>query len=171
MSMSSISDFPRATFLKRLAAMVYDTLVATAVAISSGIIITVVLILLLENNVFSMQGYHHAKDVIQNFAPYQYIIQAWVTAWVLGFFLWFWTNGGQTIGMRAWRLRIQSTNGRPLTYLRMFIRMLASLAGLGTLLIIFNPNKKRALQDLLSQTEVIQLSKEANHHRTWNNMK
>ena len=30
------------------------------------------------------------------------------------FFGWFWTRGGQTLGMRAWRFEVQTTSGRPL---------------------------------------------------------
>ena len=81
--MSASDQFPRATLIKRLAAMIYDALVALAVAVSSGIIITLVLILLLENNVLSMQGAEHTKDVIQSSVIYQTIIQG---GSVLGFF-------------------------------------------------------------------------------------
>lgn len=165
--MSASDQFPRATLIKRLAAMIYDALVALAVAVSSGIVITLVLILLLENNILSMQGAEHTKDVIQSSVVYQTIIQVWVGFWVLGFFLWFWTHGGQTIGMRAWRIRLHSCNNKPLTYSRMLLRVLTALGGIGTLFIIFNPRKKRALQDIATQTEVLQLTKEANHHRTW----
>lgn len=31
----------------------------------------------------------------------------------LAFFGWFWTHGGQTLGMRAWRLHLRRSNGQP----------------------------------------------------------
>lgn len=31
----------------------------------------------------------------------------------LAFFGWFWTHGGQTLGMRAWRLHLRRGNGEP----------------------------------------------------------
>ena len=164
------TKFPPASFFKRLAAIMYDLLVALAVAICAGMVITVMLIILLENGVLSMAGFEHTKDVIQQSRLYQSIIQAWTLTWVLGFFLWFWKNGGQTIGMRAWRLRIQSTNGKPITYARVLLRMVTSLFGIGTLLIIFNPKRRKALQDLATHTEIVQLSKEANHHKTWTSL-
>jgi uncharacterized RDD family membrane protein YckC len=34
----------------------------------------------------------------------------------LGFFGWFWTHGGQTLGMRAWRLRVRRLDGRALRW-------------------------------------------------------
>ena len=128
------------------------------------------LIILLENGVLDMQGFEHSKDAIQQSVVLQSVIQGWIGLWVTGFFVWFWKNGGQTIGMRAWRLKIQSTNGQPVSYLRILIRAIGSLCGVGTLLIIFNPRNKRALQDLLSHTEVVQLSKEENHHRSWHSL-
>lgn len=35
----------------------------------------------------------------------------------LGFFGWFWTHGGQTLGMRAWRLRARRSDGQPMRWL------------------------------------------------------
>lgn len=32
-----------------------------------------------------------------------------------GFFAWFWMHGGQTLGMRAWRIRLVSTSGQSVT--------------------------------------------------------
>jgi len=34
----------------------------------------------------------------------------------LAFFGWFWIHGGQTLGMRAWRLQVQRLDGRPLRW-------------------------------------------------------
>lgn len=91
-------------------------------------------------------------------------------AWVLGFFVWFWRNGGQTIGMRAWRLRLFSTTEQPLTYRRALWRTLCSLGGLGTLLVLFDVRHKQSLQDRLAKTEMLVLSKEANHHAAWKDL-
>lgn len=35
----------------------------------------------------------------------------------LAFFGWFWTHGGQTLGMRAWKLQVRRINGTPLRWL------------------------------------------------------
>ncbi|TJY61111.1 RDD family protein [Sinimarinibacterium sp. CAU 1509] len=40
----------------------------------------------------------------------------------LGFFGWFWTHGGQTLGMRAWRLKLRRVDGRALTWLNALTR-------------------------------------------------
>jgi uncharacterized RDD family membrane protein YckC len=90
-----------------------------------------------------------------------------VATWVTGFFVWFWRNGGQTIGMRAWRMRLYSTNEQSLGYGRAFLRMLYSLGGLGTLLVLLDVKYKQSLQDRLAGTEMRVLSKEANDHKSW----
>ncbi|UAA38590.1 RDD family protein [Paraneptunicella aestuarii] len=159
--------FPRAGFMRRLAAMVYDILMAVAVGMVAAMVMIVTMTLLLENGVLDKHGYEHVSDVIQHSEPFKYTIRIWVSAWVLGFFLWFWRNGGQTIGMRAWRMRLFSTDDRPLTYTRALYRIIASLGGLGTLLVLFDIKNKQSLQDRLAKTEMLVLTKAANDHKAW----
>lgn len=63
--MSDQSAFPRAGFIRRLAAMIYDALVAVAVGMCAALVAIVVLVLLLENNVLDKQGAEHVSEVIQ----------------------------------------------------------------------------------------------------------
>lgn len=157
----------RASFFRRLLAMVYDTLVAVAVGMCAAMVLIVTLVVLLKNGVLDLRGYGEPADLIQNSLLYKTVIQLWVGAWVAGFFLWFWKKGGQTLGMRAWRLRIYSTVEEPVTWPRLLLRLIASLGGLGTLLVLFDIKNKQSLQDRLAKTEVLKLSKEANDHKSW----
>ena len=161
------SDVKRAGFIRRLLAMVYDTLVAIAVGMCAGLVLIVTLVVLLKNGVLDMQGYAEPSQTIQASLLYTLIIQGWVAVWIIGFFLWFWKHGGQTLGMRAWRLRIYSTIEQPMTWSRLIVRLIASLGGLGTLLVLFDFKNKQSLQDRLAHTEVVQLSKEQNDHKRW----
>ncbi|NDV90331.1 RDD family protein [Alteromonas sp. 345S023] len=165
------SDSPsigqRASFFRRLLAMIYDTLVATAVGMCAAMVMIVTLIILFTNGVLDMQGYATPSDLIQGSVAYKLLIQMWVGLWIAGFFLWFWHRGGQTLGMRAWRLRIYSTVDAPMTWSRLLIRLVSSLCGLGTLFVLFDFKEKQSLQDRLAQTEVLKLSKEANDHKSW----
>ena len=43
------------------------------------------------------------------------------------FFGWFWTHGGQTLGMRAWKLRIQQRNGEPVSWQQAALRFITAL--------------------------------------------
>ena len=157
----------RAGFFRRLVAMVYDTLVAIAVGMCAAMVIIVTFVVLLKNGVMDLQGYAEPADLIQASTLYRSIIQVWVGGWIVGFFLWFWKKGGQTIGMRAWRLRIYSTVDEPMTWSRLIVRLITSLGGLGTLLVLFDFKNKQSLQDRIAKTEVIHLSKEANDHKSW----
>jgi uncharacterized RDD family membrane protein YckC len=46
---------------------------------------------------------------------------------LVGFFSAFWTRGGQTLGMQAWRIRLQPLPGRELTAARCALRCLAAM--------------------------------------------
>jgi uncharacterized RDD family membrane protein YckC len=157
----------RASFFRRLAAMVYDILVAVAVGMCAAMVMLLAMLLLVENNVLSNMGYDHFSDLMQHSFVYQLVLQIWVGLWVVGFFLWFWRNGGQTIGMRAWRLRLFSTNDKPFGYRRAFLRLVFSFGGLGTLLVLLDFKSKQSLQDRIAGTEILMLSKEDNHHKAW----
>lgn len=164
---SESETLERAGFIRRLLAMVYDTLVATAVGMCAAMVMIVTLVVMLKNGALDLQGYAEPADLIQASFGYKLLIQTWVGLWTAGFFLWFWRRGGQTLGMRAWRLRIYSTVEEPMTWPRLFIRLFASLGGLGTLLVLFDFKNKQSLQDRLAKTEVLKLSKEANDHKSW----
>ena len=164
---STHSKHTRASFLRRLAAMVYDVLVAVAIGMCAAMTMLITMLLLIENNILDNQGHEHFSDLIRHSFSYQLTLQVWVTLWVVGFFLWFWRNGGQTIGMRAWRLRLFSTTDKPFGYRRAFLRLICSFGGLGTILVLFDFKSKQSLQDRIAQTEILELSKEDNHHAAW----
>jgi uncharacterized RDD family membrane protein YckC len=42
------------------------------------------------------------------------------------YFVWFWTHGGQTVALKAWRLRVVATSGLPLTQGRALARYVCS---------------------------------------------
>ncbi len=83
----------------------------------------------------------------------------------LGFFGWFWTHGGQTLGMRAWRLKVRHPDGRPLNWpvaaWRYAMAWVAWLPlGLGVLWCLVDP-RRRSWNDLASDTELVLLPKPA----------
>lgn len=62
------------------------------------------------------------------------------------FFAWFWTHGGQTLGMRAWRIRVVTTQGQTLTWKQAALRYTGAIfslviLGLGYLWIYIDKNK------------------------------
>ncbi len=81
------------------------------------------------------------------------------------FFVFFWAKSGQTLGMKAWRLRVQNQDGTRISKITGIKRLLPTLLGLGNLTVIFDRKNKLSLQDRLTNTEVVVLSLEANKGR------
>jgi uncharacterized RDD family membrane protein YckC len=72
---------------------------------------------------------------------------------------WCWRRGGMTLGMRAWRVRIERVaGGRPgwgACGLRFLVSLLsAAAAGLGFLWSLFDP-QRRCWHDILSNTRLV----------------
>ncbi|MEC7864564.1 MAG: RDD family protein [Pseudomonadota bacterium] len=70
---------------------------------------------------------------------------------ILIYYLWFWVNHGQTLGMKSWKTYVLNQNNQTITIRQGMIRILISLVG-GHLLLIFN---KKSLQDIISKTHII----------------
>ncbi len=80
-----------------------------------------------------------------------------------GYYLLSWRRGGQTIGMRAWRLRLVAPDGRSAAWPALLRRaLLAPLSlgafGLGHLWALLDA-ERRSMADLLSGTRVVRLPK------------
>lgn len=157
-----LGEFPRAGFWRRFASLVYDTL-----AIIAFSMLTVVLYLFTIQGLISIDivALGNAEDVsalIQNSLLLSSIRSILLIVVALTFFGYFWTKSGQTIGMRAWRLKVQTKDGQLISWSQSLIRSVTALLGLGNLLVLIDFKNKRALQDYLSKTDVITLSKEEN---------
>ena len=83
------------------------------------------------------------------------------------FFGWFWTHGGQTIGMRAWKIRViaslnKGSQGRSPDWSQAFIRFVVAifswgLVGLGFLWALTN-RKRLCWHDIASRTLLVRLN-------------
>lgn len=90
-------------------------------------------------------------------------VRAYLFTLTFGFFGWFWTHGGQTLGMRAWRLEVRRSDGSALNWsvsmLRFAVAILSwSAGGLGMLWCLLDA-RSRSWHDIASGTEVIVLPK------------
>lgn len=79
------------------------------------------------------------------------------------FFTWFWTHGGQTLGMRTWRLKVVNDNGGILNTRQALIRLAwAQLSllclGLGYLWVLLDRDGL-SWHDRLSHTRLVLISK------------
>jgi uncharacterized RDD family membrane protein YckC len=47
-----------------------------------------------------------------------------------GYFIWYWTHGGQTLAMQTWRIKLVDYNGGEVTLRQALLRYIAATAGL-----------------------------------------
>lgn len=90
------------------------------------------------------------------------LVQGLALALSAAYFVASWTRGGQTIGMRAWKIRVVDTRANPLRWPRALLRFalaLLSLAALGAGFwrAWFDP-QKRTWHDRLTATRVLRLA-------------
>ena len=81
------------------------------------------------------------------------------------YFGWFWTHGGQTLGMKVWRVRILDNDGKGLSWrqaaIRFVIAILSWLAlGLGFLSCLWSPTNS-TWHDRYSGTKLVVARKNA----------
>ena len=77
------------------------------------------------------------------------------------FYAWFWMHGGQTLGMRAWKLQLQNMRPGPISWWQVLLRFMvallsALLCGLGYLWMLID-KQKLTWHDRYSETRVVQL--------------
>jgi len=80
-----------------------------------------------------------------------------------GYFVLSWRNGGQTIGMRAWRLRVLDENGASPTYAACVLRFGVAIvsfaaACLGFLWCLYD-HDRRAWHDIAAKTRLVRYPK------------
>lgn len=130
---------PGAPVWRRLAALAYDGLLLTGVLFAATLAI------------LPWRGG-------QAFHPHD----PWFSGYLLGvsflFFGWFWTHGGQTPGMRCWKIRLLADDGGPVGWKQAAARFIwawiaAACFGLGYGWMVFDV-RKRAWHDLATGTLV-----------------
>jgi len=87
------------------------------------------------------------------------LTQSLVLAFTAAYFVTSWARGGQTVGMRAWRLRVTRADGAAVDWRRALLRFgvaLISVAalGIGFAWTLFDP-RKRTWHDLAADTVLV----------------
>ncbi len=78
-----------------------------------------------------------------------------------GYFIWFWTHGGQTLAMQTWKMRLVSADGSGLTKKQAITRYLLALIGIflfgsGIIWALFDRDHQ-FLHDRLAGTRIIKI--------------
>ena len=165
MTTHSIYHFPRAGFIRRFGSWVYDVLIAAAVYMVAGAVAFLLFNLMIKLGIISMAGFEHAIDLKRSSLFYSLLVDGFSIFWVAFFFVWFWSRSGQTLGMKAWRLRVQNQDGTRISKTTAIARLFPTLLGLGNLTVLFDRNNKLSLQDRATNTEVVVLTLEENRGR------
>ncbi len=139
-----------ASLWRRLAAMAYDALLLTGLLVLASAVVTVPL---------GMALGRPAAETLFASAAFRWPFFLYCVAVLAGFHLWFWTHGGQTLGMRVWRIRAVRADGTPLTLRDAARRYLAAVlswlpAGLGFWWASVDP-ARLAWHDRLSHTRLV----------------
>ncbi|OEF28419.1 RDD family protein [Vibrio rumoiensis] len=153
--MNSTNLIKPAGLFRRFAAIIYDALIIIAVEMIAVGIVVATMEALLSQGAINYGSYVDASDLLNHHPLWSIIFHAYVVFVWVGFLSYFWMKG-QTLGMRAWKLRVQNEDGRNISFVQSLIRMVMSLFGLGNLTVLFDP-KKRALQDMCAKCEVVHL--------------
>lgn len=125
---------------RRLAAMLYDSIV--------------VLALLMLAAWLAMLAGLGQKTAFRDAGYTLYLFAVWYL-----YLAWCWRRGGMTVGMRAWRIRIEDDSGHRPSWGKTAIRFLASLLSAALLGAGFSwslvDSKSRAWHDILSGTRMV----------------
>lgn len=126
--------------IRRLAAILYDA--------------TIVLALMMLAALLAMILGAGQRTALRDPGFTLYLLFVWYL-----YIAWCWHQGGMTIGMRAWRIRIEDDLGRKPSWGRTIVRFLASLLsaallGAGFAWSLVDP-KKRTWHDMISRTRLV----------------
>ncbi|MCP3674115.1 MAG: RDD family protein [Gammaproteobacteria bacterium] len=142
---SETQDLPHAGLFKRLATVIYDGLIVVAILfLASAIAMAVV------GAIMGSEAITEQQILVSN--P---IYSAWLVVCWFSYYAWCWRKGGQTLGMKAWRLKLITNDNIKITYSNALLRFFSSLLGLAHLWALFP--EKRGWQDIISQTNIIVL--------------
>lgn len=142
MSQNDLAELPHCGLLRRLAAIIYDALLLAAVLFIASAV------------ALALTGGEPVK-------PGNPFMMTYFFGVSFLFFAWFWTHGGQTLGMRAWRIRVQQRDGAPITLWQALLRFLVAFAswaalGLGFLWSLID-QEKMTWHDRYSMTVLVVL--------------
>lgn len=129
------------SILRRLASIIYDSLLVFAILIVMSI----------PFYSFNVEGNNILKLTMQ---VYFYLVTQY-------FFVWFWVNSQGTLGMKTWKIKIICEDGNKISYKKAVIRFNSAIFsilifGLGFLISIFRKDKK-CLHDIISKTILVKL--------------
>jgi len=144
-----------ANLLRRLMALLYDVFLLFAITLGYGAFLLLIKIL--------FNGTQDLETLQPGLVMQILSFIGWLAA-LAGYYYICWRKQGQTLGMKAWRIKLQQPDGNMATPKQCLIRtVLACIsmaaAGIGYLWCLL-PSSNGCLHDIYSGTEVVSLPKE-----------
>jgi uncharacterized RDD family membrane protein YckC len=137
-----------AGFVRRFAALIYDGFLLAALLMTyTGVIL-----------IFTRRAI-----LPETYGAWVYLYRAGSIAVIAAYYVLNWIRSGQTLGMRAWRLRVVSDAGSRLNASSALLRFVCGIlawppAALGVLWLYVDPDHL-AIHDRLSKTRVVRLER------------
>jgi uncharacterized RDD family membrane protein YckC len=152
----NVPDFPNASLIRRLGAILYDTLLIFAWLWT----VTALYMFGLSKSFSSTESFQQFLEAGGILTRHEYPPLLLLALYL--FFAFFWRKSGQTLGMQAWRLKLVSTEGGRPSHVQCFLRFCTAIVsflvvGLGYLWILRQPHT--AWHDRYSDTRVVLLPK------------
>lgn len=101
--MNKSEHLPTPSLKRRIAVMVYESLILFAIVFSFGIAFGVV---------FQQTHALYMRNALQ----------VWMFVVIGVYFIWFWSRGRQTLPMKTWHVKLVANDGRPVSLMRAAIR-------------------------------------------------
>ncbi|PSU30944.1 RDD family protein [Photobacterium lutimaris] len=146
------------SLFRRLAAWLYDSLVIAAILMLAGGLAIGLMAILVSTGIVDISGYDDVSAYMTKHPVVGMLYTGYLAMVIVGFFTYFWCQAGQTLGMRAWKLRIQNKDGSNIRPTQAMIRMATSAFGLGNLLSPFSKTNQ-SFQDAMADCEMVVLPK------------
>lgn len=150
------NQITKAALPRRLVAMLYDTLICAALMLATtGVYMAV------SSSIIGTEKYE--KMVEAGATSNDPLLSSILFIVLYGFFGYFWTRTGQTLGMQVWHLRIQNENSVSISWLQALLRYIMAIIsllcfGLGFLWMLVD-KKGMTWHDRFSESVVVRIPK------------
>jgi len=150
-------EFANAGLARRLAAMLYDTLLS--IALLMVVTFAYLMVLKLIYGETQLKAMSEAGALTGD--P---LLSTLLLFSLFAFFAKFWTHNGQTLGMQVWGVRVQNADGSAIDLWQALLRFLLAIisflcVGLGFWWVLFD-KQKRSWHDIYSGSCTVQLPKQ-----------
>ena len=150
-------DFPAPGIFRRVASAFYDLMLCLALLM----VLTLVYQQGLLRMLYGPEALQSMSDAGQ--LDHDPVLSVAMFLIIFGFFGLFWTLRGQTLGMQAWRLRVEQADGTSITWAQALRRVIFSLfgwlcGGLGIWWALWD-KQSRTWADIFSGTRTVVLPK------------